>query len=151
MIRAAALALLLLLAGGAAAQTAPLDSPEARAAAARRLTEIQWPQTTKSLEQMLDQLGATLPVEQRAEFKANLVSMLDFEDLRRLSEIAMVKTFTAGELTAMGDFYASPDGQSILAKMPTYLNDLLPLMKAMIVHGLRRLPREQRPPQYKDL
>ncbi len=59
--------------------------------------------------------------------------------------------FTVPELTALDNFYASPEGQSVMRKMPQMMSVVMPFAQKMIIEAIRRTPPEQRPPKFREL
>ncbi|PZQ51565.1 MAG: hypothetical protein DI556_05260 [Rhodovulum sulfidophilum] len=42
------------------------------------------------------------------------------------TDVAMADSFTLAELTALRDFYASPNGRSVMGKMPGFMGQVMP-------------------------
>ena len=53
----------------------------------------------------------------------------DMEAVKEAMKEAMAKRFTLEEMNMLNEFYATPQGQSILKKMPAYMSDVMPLMQ----------------------
>jgi hypothetical protein len=51
---------------------------------------------------------------------------LDLGRVTAAIKAAMIKTFTADELKALADFYGSDVGKSAMAKMGTYMSEVMP-------------------------
>ena len=67
-----------------------------------------------------------MPEEQRDQFKALMTKYLDLGRVTAAIKAAMIKTFTADELKALADFYGSDVGKSAMAKMGTYMSEVMP-------------------------
>jgi len=78
------------------------------------------------MKEMTTTIAATLPESQRATFTTMMTKNLDMQALADLMRDGMVKTFTADELKAVGDFYSSPVGKSAMAKMGGYMANIMP-------------------------
>ncbi len=127
------------------------EEPEKRAALAARIVERTWGDTRRTIEVMRDQIAATLPVDQREAFRELLNEHFDFERYKQLNTAMMSRHFTVAELTALDNFYHSPEGQSVMQKMPLVMGEMLPFAQQMIIDAIRRTPRDKRPPQFREL
>lgn len=147
----ALLAVMTLSLFGADARAQIADEPDKRAALASRIVERTWGDTRRTIEVMRDQIAATLPIEQRESFRELLNEHFDFERYKQLNTAMMARHFTVAELAALDNFYISPEGQSVMQKMPLVMGEMLPFAQQMIVDAIRRTPREKRPPQFREL
>lgn len=102
------------------------DTPENRTAEAKRYLTIT-PMSTL-MREMTDEMAKTLPAEHKALFVKYMNEFVRIDVLEKASVDAMVKHLTAGEIKALADFYASPEGRSVMAKMPAYMNEITPVM-----------------------
>ena len=100
------------------------DTPQNREQQAVRYLQAVPPQSMMS--DMSAKMAETLPEEQRDEFKALMTKYLDIGRVTAAIKAAMVKTFTADELNALADFYGSDVGKSAMAKMGTYMSEVMP-------------------------
>ena len=148
-IAASILIALALLASTARAQSN--DDNNQRVALAERIVERTWPDTRRAIDVMRDQIAATLPVEQRDSFRTLLNEHFDYESYRQLNVEMTARHFTVPELTALDNFYASPEGQAVMRKMPQVMGEMMPFAQQMIIEAIRRTPREQRPPKFREL
>jgi hypothetical protein len=73
-------------------------------------------------------MSRSLPTDQREMFVNMMTKYLDFDAITKGMRDAMMKTFTADELSALADFYASPVGKSAMAKMGDYMAAMMPMM-----------------------
>jgi hypothetical protein len=148
-IVASILIVLALLASTARAQSD--DDTNQRVALAESIVERTWPDMRRTIEVMRDQIAATLPVEQRDSFRGMLSEHFDFDRYKELNVIMTARYFTVPELTALNNFYASPEGQSVMRKMPLVMSEMLPYAQQLILEAIKRTPREQRPPKFREL
>ncbi len=101
------------------------DTPEARREAAKVYLKVM--PLDKTLEQVSASVLAQLPAQARAEAKETLAA-INPAPLEAIIMDAMIQTFTLDEINAMRAFYASPEGRSILKKMPQFTNAYMPKM-----------------------
>ena len=64
------------------------------------------------------------------EMVNRILASYDLNSLREKSTGLLAYHFTFDEIMAMRDFYSSPEGQAIYAKMPGYLTDLAPILQS---------------------
>ena len=100
------------------------DTPQNREQQADRYLGAVPPQSMMS--DMSAKMAETLPEEQRDQFKALMTKHLDLGRVTAAIKAAMIKTFTADELKALADFYGSDVGKSAMAKMGTYMSEVMP-------------------------
>jgi len=53
----------------------------------------------------------------------------DMNELREKMLVAIANHFTTDEIKALTTFYASPEGQSVMKKMPKYMGELMPYIQ----------------------
>ncbi|GBD41597.1 hypothetical protein HRbin39_00981 [bacterium HR39] len=125
--------------GGGAVPAPVADTPEARRQAARTYLEVfgfesMW-------QQMLDQTAQSLLVAspdqvRRPEVAQRFARVLDLlvgrEWLKKTLEDALVEHFTAEELQALAEFYASDVGRRIGGRMPVFTANVMPLVMQRI-------------------
>lgn len=104
------------------------DSPAARAAQAERYLKAAPPEDM--MKDMAEKMSGMVPPAQRETFVAMMTKDLDVPALRASMKDAMVKTFTADELSALADFYSTPLGKSAMKKMGTYMQACMPILSA---------------------
>ncbi len=151
MTRIAASILIVLALLTSAARAQSNDDINQRVALAERIVERTWPDTRRAIDVMGDQIAATLPVEQRDLFRGLLSNHFDYESYKQLNVEMTARHFTVPELTALDNFYASPEGQSVMRKMPQMMSVVMPFAQKMIIEAIRRTPPEQRPPKFREL
>src|SRR5215831_4029144 len=113
------------------------DTPETRRKEAERYLQVSPPKAL--FEDMADKMAATLPADQREQFKKVMTTQVDIAALSKAMTDAMVKNFTTEELKALADFYGSPVGKSAMQKFGAYMADLMPVMQAEILKASAKL------------
>ena len=113
------------------------DTPETRRKEAERYLQATPPKAL--FEDMADKMAASLPPEQRDQFKKLMTSQLDIAALTKAMLDAMVKDFTTEELKALADFYGSPVGKSAMQKFGVYMADIMPTVEAEIMKTQAKL------------
>ncbi len=116
------------------------DTPQNREQQADRYLEAVPPQSM--MNDMSAKMAETLPEEQRDQFKALLTKYLDIGRVTAGIKAAMVKTFTADELKALADFYGSDVGKSAMAKMGTYMSEVMPATMSEVQAALTKAQAE---------
>ncbi len=116
------------------------DTPPNRALEADRYLEAVPPQSM--ITDMSAKMAETLPEEQRDPFKALMTKHLDLGRVTAAIKAAMVKTFTADELKALADFYGSNVGKSAMAKMGTYMSEVMPATMSEVQSALAKAQSE---------
>ena len=84
-------------------------------------------------------LGTILDPSQSGRAQEKIRALLKSVDLLPIQielEKALVRNFTVEELQAAVSFYASPEGQSILAKMPAVTREIGPVMQRELFKAL---------------
>ena len=116
------------------------DTPENRAAQIDRyLTAIP----PKALfDDMINKMSQQMPPEHREPFKSLMLKNFDFNVLTTSMRAAMLKTFTADELSALADFYGSPLGKSAMSKMGDYMAQVMPAVTAEIGKATQATTKE---------
>ncbi len=116
------------------------DTPQNRAQQADRYLEAVPPKSM--MNDMSSKMADTLPEEQRDEFQALLQKHLDMGHITEAIKAAMVKTFNADELKALADFYGSEVGKSAMAKMGTYMAEVMPATMKEVQAALVKAQQE---------
>lgn len=96
------------------------------------------------MDDMMSNMSRSLPEAQRERFLTDMRRVLRVDVLQALSRDAMVKIFTAAELGALADFYASPVGKSAMAKMGPYMGELMPQLMAEVQRAVQQLQQQPR-------
>jgi hypothetical protein len=113
------------------------DTPETRRKEAERYLQVSPPKAL--FEDMADKMAATLPADQREQFKKVMTTQVDIAALSEAMVDAMVKNFTTDELKALADFYGSPVGKSAMQKFGAYMADIMPVVQAEIMKAAAKM------------
>ena len=86
---------------------------------------------TQSMQPLLTQIAANQPElwkEKSQRLTAIAIGSFTGALGRALSSIdgEMAGVFTLAELVALRDFYSSPEGRSVMAKMPAFMQQIMP-------------------------
>ena len=119
------------------------DTPQNREQQADRYLEVVPPQSM--MTDMSSKMAETLPEEQRDQFKALMTKHLDLGRVTAAIKAAMIKTFSADELQALADFYGSDVGKSAMAKMGTYMSEVMPATMNEVQSALVKAQGEAHP------
>ncbi|WP_417453311.1 DUF2059 domain-containing protein [Kiloniella sp.] len=108
------------------------DTQETRIEAANRYAD------TVDLSKMMNDLSIetskALPAEIREQFLTKThFSEADINEIREMMLEQMIIHFTTKELDALAKFYGSPEGKSIIVKMPVYFGGVYPKMQKFIL------------------
>jgi hypothetical protein len=115
------------------------DTPETRRKEAERYLQVSPPKAL--FEDMADKMAATLPADQREQFKKVMTTQVDIAALSKAMIDAMVKNFTTDELKALADFYGSPVGKSAMQKFGAYMADIMPVVQAEIMKAASKMTK----------
>jgi hypothetical protein len=110
------------------------DSPETRHLAAERYLQVA--DLPKLLGDITDQMARTVPEDKRELFKQLMTKHVRIDVLRDAMMASMVKNFTTRELNALANFYGSPEGRSAMAKIGSYMADIMPAIQAEMRHAV---------------
>lgn len=113
-----------------------------RRAAAERY-EATMP-VAKMLEESVEQIALSLPDDQRATFVAQMLRVIDGQQLRSMVLEKMIEVFSADELDALATFYGSAVGQSVVAKFPVYMAEMMPLIQLELARAAGELKERSR-------
>lgn len=72
-----------------------------------------------------------------------LRTVYDYEELREMTINSMADNFTVAEINALTDFYSSPEGRSVMEKMPKYMSDTMPFIQQKSIEALRTVMQEK--------
>lgn len=145
-MRTAVLALLL-IAGAPALAGEPPDTLETRMAAAQRYAAAA--NMPKMLDDSFKAASMNLPEADREKFLALTKKYVKTESLEAMTITAMVKHFTTKELDALANFYGSPEGQSAMAKLGTYMAEVMPQVQAEMLRAVQEMQKELQAEQAK--
>lgn len=116
------------------------DTPENRLREAKRYTQAAPP--TDLFSDMERQVARSAPPDQQAAVKSAFNKHLDLAAITKALQDAMVKNFTADELSALADFYGSPVGKSAMKKFNTYIADVMPAVRSEMMKAAEKAERE---------
>jgi hypothetical protein len=123
------------------------DTPENRATQVDRYLTATPPQAV--FTDMMEKISTAMPPDQRGMFVSLMTKQLDFKALTEAMRGAMMKIFTADELSALADFYSSPQGKSAMSKMGDYMAELMPIMSAQMAKAqgavIEEMMKQQKP------
>jgi hypothetical protein len=60
---------------------------------------------------------------------------------------ALVTNFTAKELDALTAFYSSPEGKSIMTKMPVYMAQIMPYVQSTALKAVMSYMQQKKTPE----
>ena len=107
------------------------DTPEARRVAVGQYFKVQ--PMSEMMNDMQDRMMQGMPPQMRASMQAQKLSPSDIQMIEAAATDSMVKHFTIGEIEAMTAFYSSPEGRSVMKKMPDYMADLMPAIQTKMM------------------
>ncbi|MHC8495190.1 DUF2059 domain-containing protein [Thalassospira sp. SM2505] len=107
------------------------ESSQTRLEAAERYAKVF--NLPKMMNETVAQIALQVPQNRRDEFIQFMSQALDMEMLENLITTSMVQHFTTNELNALADFYGSPEGISIVEKMPAYMASTMPRIQAEVL------------------
>src|SRR3954452_4263787 len=113
------------------------DTPETRRKEAERYLQVSPPKAL--FEDMADKMAATIPADQREQFKKLMTTQVDIAALSKAMIDAMVKNFTTDELKALADFYGSPGGNVVEPRFGAYMADIMPVVQAEIMKAAGKM------------
>lgn len=87
----------------------------------------------------IEHMAQQVPAEQRVLFRQLGEKSIDYNRLRSEAEKAVAETFTENEIRAMTEFYKSPEGQAVRAKMPEYDKKMEPVMTSILQEFVKKL------------
>ena len=130
-----------LSAGPALAEDLP-DTPANRYLAAEAYLKIH------PLDAMLDEITGeilkVMPQQYHEEFRRTMKEYMDRLNLEELTLNAVVKHFTVKEINALMEFYGSPEGRSIMKKMPVYMKEIMPAIMGIVPEAVKSVQEKMR-------
>lgn len=112
------------------------DTSEARLDAAERYAKVF--NLPKMMNQTVAQIALNVPENKRQEFIQFMSGALDMQMLEGLIVTSMTEHFTTNELNALADFYGSPEGISIVEKMPVYMASTMPRIQSVVLQTAKK-------------
>ena len=131
------LALTLVVAGTAAGITVARATTAAAPAAASAVSDAKLALARDYIATMpvendvraaVDQLGQTVPADQRVLFRSLADKSIDYTALKAAAIALAAEVFSEDELKAMTKFYSTPEGRSAAQKMGQYEERMQPVM-----------------------
>ncbi|HSI62122.1 MAG TPA: DUF2059 domain-containing protein [Candidatus Saccharimonadia bacterium] len=117
------------------------DTPENRAKEADRYFEAAAPK--EMLDDMVTRMAVAVPDSEKEQFKKLLTKHFNYESFVKSMKDAMVRHFTATELSALADFYSTEVGKSAMKKMGGYTAEIMPLVQTEILKAQQKALNEQ--------
>lgn len=128
---------LLFLFAGSRALLAIEDTPENRAKQADRYIAVSSPKDL--MADVAEQVSKSAPPEQAQQIRELLTKDVDMDKLTKAMRSAMIKNFTADELSALADFYGSPVGKSAMKKIGVYMADVMPVVQGELMRAMQKM------------
>lgn len=119
------------------------DTEAARREAALAYLKVQ-PMSTV-MDEMAEQFSKQMKPEASKRFKTSMKNFIDVKALESAAVDAMAKNFTVDEIKALTKFYASPEGRSVMKKMPDYMRELMPHIQNQIGRFLQSQQEAKKP------
>jgi uncharacterized protein len=94
------------------------------------------------MDQMLAEIIKKIPKENHDVFTKIWESAFDKIEMKRAMSSAMCKNFSIGEIKALTQFYGSPEGKSVMKKMPQYMTELMPYTTAVTQRAIQKAIEE---------
>ena len=94
------------------------------------------------MDQVLAKDAVSLPQDNREQARALVREHFHYQELMKVSLQALVKIFNTKELNAMATFYGSAEGQSVIAKYPSYLAEVMPAIVAEVRRAIAEVQPE---------
>ncbi|MFM2317576.1 MAG: hypothetical protein RLZZ215_197 [Pseudomonadota bacterium] len=112
------------------------DNLKHRQTQAERYLEANPP---KAMAQALaDQTVTMLPEAERKPYLDMLTKYLDVKMIHQAMHNSLVKHFTADELEVLANFYSNPEAKSALAKMDSYMAEVLPVLQTEMLKAQQK-------------
>jgi len=121
------------------------DTPENRAAQVDRYLKAIPPETM--IADMTEKVAKSMPPEQGRLYVSMLTKHMDMAAFTQAERSALIKWFTADEVLAMAEFYASPAGKSIMKKMGDYTAELMPTIQTELMKAAQAAQAEMQKPK----
>ena len=97
---------------------------------------------SEMMADMSQQLAMNLPPDRRKAFKDLMTRHLDLIAVEKAMKAALIKHFTADELSALADFYGSESGKSAMKHFGVYMADVMPVIQAEVIKAQTKANRE---------
>ncbi len=94
------------------------------------------------MDQVLIEMEKQIPPEGREFFTKMWKAAFDKNELKEFMVTQMCKHFTHEEIKALTNFYGSPEGKSIIKKMPQYMAELMPYLQVINQRAMQKAIEE---------
>ncbi|OHD71033.1 MAG: hypothetical protein A2W19_08455 [Spirochaetes bacterium RBG_16_49_21] len=102
------------------------------------------------MDQMLIEIQKQIPPEHREVFAKIWKSAFDTKELKEMILKSMCKIFTIEEIQALTKFYNSPEGRSVMKKIPQYMTELMPYLQVINQRAMQKAIEEINKTQNKE-
>src|SRR5271157_2098232 len=102
------------------------------------------------MDQMLVEIQKRIPPENRELFARIWKSAFDAKELKEKILNSMCKFFTMEEIQALTKFYSSPEGKSVMKKIPQYMAELMPYLQVINQRAMQKAMEEVSKKQNKE-
>ncbi len=102
------------------------------------------------LDQMLFEIQRQIPPPQREIFAQIWKSAFEKEELKEKISASMCRTYTIEEILALTKFYSSPEGRSVMKKIPQYMAELMPYLQVINQRAMQKAMEEINKRQKKE-
>ncbi len=123
------------------AAPASADTPEGRLAAAKAYVKVA--DVPKMMNEMVDAMAQNPQLGLTAGHVEQIRGMFDHGEMENLMVEKMTKHFTEEELLKLAEFYGSPEGISIMKKMPAYMSDVMPFVQQKVAEAVQKAKAQQ--------
>lgn len=118
------------------AAPASADSPEGRVVAAKAYVKVA--DVPKMMNEMVNAMAQNPQLGLTPEKADQIRGMFNHAEIENLMVEKMTMHFTEEELLKLADFYGSPEGQSIMKKMPAYMSDVMPFIQQKVADAMQK-------------
>lgn len=94
------------------------------------------------VQTVIEQMGQKIKPEQRDAFKKIAGETIQADRLNTAAEVALADIFTVEELNAMTQFFGTETGKSVMKKMDTYQQRLMPIVSDMVTQTALRMQQQ---------
>ncbi|MGA7330052.1 MAG: DUF2059 domain-containing protein [Rhodomicrobium sp.] len=116
------------------------DTPQNRELEANRYLQAVPPDA--GISDISKRMAESLPQQQRDSFISGMNKNIDMTRITMAMREALIKTFTADQLHALADFYASPGGKAAMEKMGAYTELVMPTVMKEVEAALAKTQKE---------
>ena len=102
------------------------------------------------MNQMILEIIKQIPEDKRDIFVTIWKNLFDKNELKSMMSNTICRTFSLEEINALTAFYASPEGKSVMKKMPKYMAELMPYLQAMNQRAIESAIEEFRKKQSEE-